>query len=116
MEVKRDPSNRVFEYKLVMELEQPMHEAIAHFEEMDLVHKVQKQLSKPLQAFGPLTPWQKVYMMCINVAIFKLELVTATCHAFGCLCHLRDLRNSSATEGRRTLEQCYTMLNTVKQC
>jgi len=40
MEVKRDPSCRVFEYRLVIDLEQPLSQAMSHFEEVDLIHKM----------------------------------------------------------------------------
>ncbi|CAK9097898.1 Hypothetical protein SCF082_LOCUS45916 [Durusdinium trenchii] len=77
MEIKRDPLHRVFEYRLVMELDQPLDEVLSHFEEQDLVHKVQKQLSKPVETYGDINPWQKVYMMSFHLAaIIKVELVT----------------------------------------
>jgi len=75
MHVKRDPQRKIFEYKLVIELDQPLSEAMAHFEEIDLVHKVQTQLSKPARTFGDVTPWQKVVMMCFNVAVFRVEVI-----------------------------------------
>mmetsp|Transcript_58788 Transcript_58788/g.110151 ORF Transcript_58788/g.110151 Transcript_58788/m.110151 type:complete len:360 (+) Transcript_58788:25-1104(+) len=75
MEVKRDPTCRVFEYRLVIELDQPLSKAMAHMEEVDLIHKVQKQLCQPVQSFGTPTAWQKVYMMCFNVAILRVEVL-----------------------------------------
>eukprot|EP00913_Durusdinium_trenchii_P016374 g15391.t1 len=64
MEIKRDPLHRVFEYRLVMELDQPLDEVLSHFEEQDLVHKVQKQLSKPVETYGDINPWQKARALC----------------------------------------------------
>ncbi|CAJ1376344.1 unnamed protein product [Effrenium voratum] len=75
MEVKRDPSCRVFEYRLVIELDQPLHKAMAAFEEVDLVHQVQKQLTQPVRSFGACTPWWKALMSCFNVGFLKVEMV-----------------------------------------
>lgn len=95
MEVKRDPSCRVFEYRLVIDLEQPLSQAMSHFEEVDLIHKVQKQLCQPVRTLGSASPWQKVYMMCFNIAVLRIEVLHE-------LFRYRDETNGFILEGIRT--------------
>jgi len=95
MEVKRDPSCRVFEYRLVIDLEQPLSQAMSHFEEVDLIHKVQKQLCQPVRTLGSVSPWQKVYMMCFNITVLRIEVLHE-------LFRYRDETNGFILEGIRT--------------
>jgi len=63
MEVKRDPSCRVFEYRLVIDLEQPLSQAMSHFEEVDLIHKdgFYRELQKIEKMRSPV-PWDSRFL------------------------------------------------------
>ncbi|CAE6941436.1 unnamed protein product [Symbiodinium natans] len=103
MEVKRDPCCRVFEYRLVIDLEQPLSQAVSHFEEVDLIHKVQKQLCQPVETLGSGSPWHKAYMMCFSIAVLRIEVLHE-------LFRYRDKTNGVLLEGVCT-EFDHTALN-----
>ncbi|CAE8705413.1 unnamed protein product, partial [Polarella glacialis] len=75
LELKVDKSRKWFDYRLTMELPQPISQVMGQNEESDLCHKAQPQLSEPIQLFGAHTPWTKQYMLKFSVALFNVEVV-----------------------------------------
>eukprot|EP00439_Symbiodinium_sp_Y106_P043473 s3337_g5.t1 len=57
--------------------------------------QVQKQLCQPVRTLGSVSPWQKVYMMCFNITVLRIEVLHE-------LFRYRDETNGFILEGIRT--------------